>query len=175
MDILILAQQWAKNEAFASKFFIVGAVVFIVLSICFWKMGQSEIARSYIYPTLICGLLLMVIGVGLVYNNTMRYNNFPTEYKANPEVFLQSEIERSEKTAESSYNTIYKVIPILIIVAALLMIFFDKPIVRASCITTIAFLSVLLFVDSTAHSRIDSYNKTLKEYKVGTQSKSLPD
>lgn len=169
MDILNIAQQWAKNEAFASKFFIVAAVVFIALSIGFWKLGQSEIARSYIYPTLVCGMLLMVIGVGLVYNDTKRFKTFPTEYSVNPEAFLKSEIERSEKTAESSYTTIYKTIPIIIIVAALLIIFFDKPIIRASCITAIAFLSVLLIVDSTAHSRIASYNKTLKEYKAESQ------
>lgn len=168
MDILALAQQWAKNEAFSSKFFIVAAVVFVALSIGFWKLGQSEIARSYIYPTLICGVLLLIIGGGLVYNDTRRYNTFPAEYSANPEAFLQSEIERSEKTASSSYNTIYKVIPLLIIVAALLIILIDKPIVRASCITAIAFLSVLLVVDSTAHSRIETYSKALKNSKIET-------
>ncbi len=164
MDILTLAQQWAKQEAFSSRFFIVAAVVFFAISFGFWKFGQSEISRSYIYPTLICGLLLVIIGGGLVWNDTRRYNTFPTEYKENPEAFLNAELERSEKTATSSYTTIYRYIPILIMLAALLIIIFDKPIVRASCITTIAFLSVLLFVDSTAQSRIDTYNKALKTY-----------
>ncbi len=164
MDILTLAQQWAKQEAFSSRFFIIAAVVFFAISFGFWKFGQSDISRAYIYPTLICGFLLAIIGGGLVYNDTKRYNTFPTEYNENPEAFLQAELDRSEKTAASSYTTIYLYIPILIIIAALLIIIFDKPIVRASCITTIAFLSVLLFVDSTAHSRIDTYNKILKTY-----------
>ncbi len=165
MDILTLAQQWAKQEAFSSKFFILAAVLFFAISIGFWKFGQSEIARSYIYPTCICGLLLLIIGGGLVYNDTRRYNTFPSEYRENPEAFLQAELARSEKTSVSSYNTIYRTIPVLIIVAALLIIIFDKPIVRASCITTIAFLSVLLFVDSTAQSRIKTYHDKLTTYQ----------
>ncbi len=166
MEILTIAQQWAKEEVFSSRFFILAAILFIAVSIGFWKLGQSELARSYIYPTLICGVLLLIIGVGLVYNDSKRFKTFPEEYKNNPKEFVQSEIDRTEKTANSSHRTIYIIIPILIIVAALLIITIDKPIVRASCITTIAFLSVLLIVDSNAHSRIVEYNKALKKVDV---------
>ncbi len=166
MNILDIAQHWAKEEVFSSRFFIVAAILFIAASVGFYKLGHSELSRSYIYPTLVCGVLLLIIGVGLVYNDSRRYKSFPKEWQDNPTEFVQAEIERTEKTAESSYNTIYRTIPIIIIAAALLIIFIDKPIVRASCITFIAFLSVLLIVDSNAHSRIVTYNKALKTYKA---------
>jgi hypothetical protein len=54
------------------------------------------------------------------------------------------------------------VIPILIIVAALLIVFINSPTWRAISITAIAMLIVILLVDGTAHSRIESYHKELK-------------
>jgi hypothetical protein len=37
----------------------------------------------------------------------------------------------------------------------------DKPVWRASAITTIAMLVVILLIDGTAHGRIDAYNQEL--------------
>ena len=53
-------------------------------------------------------------------------------------------------------------IPILIIVAALLILFINSPTWRAIGITTMAMLIVILLVDGTAHSRIEAYHKELK-------------
>ena len=43
----------------------------------------------------------------------------------------------------------------------LLIILIDKPIWRAISITTIALMAVVLFIDSNANSRIETYNKEL--------------
>ncbi|BAO77702.1 hypothetical protein [Winogradskyella sp. PG-2] len=44
----------------------------------------------------------------------------------------------------------------------MLIIFVNKPTWRASAITTIAMMVVILLIDGTAHNRIDAYNKQLK-------------
>ncbi len=162
MDILNIATQWAKAEIFSSKFFVIIAVLLIATSIGFWQLGKSELARSYIVPMAICGGLLMVIGIGLTYNNEQRLKAFPTAYDKDKVEFVQSELKRTEATIKQTENTIFKWIPIIIITAALLIIFVDKPSWRAACITTIAMMVVLLIVDSNSHSRIVSYNKALK-------------
>lgn len=52
--------------------------------------------------------------------------------------------------------------PILIIVAALLILFINTPTWRAIGITTVAMLIIILLVDGTAHARIENYSKELK-------------
>ncbi len=63
------------------------------------------------------------------------------------------------------------VIPILIIVAALLILFINTPTWRAISITTIAMLIIILLVDGTAQSRIEAYHKELKLVDIENEIK----
>ena len=92
----------------------------------------------------------------------------------NAETFLDSEISRSEATLKEYRTIVFKVIPIIIIVAALLIIFLSTPTWRAISITTIAMLIVILLVDGTAHSRIEAYYKKLKLVEVNTANINSP-
>ncbi len=64
MDILKAATNWAKDELFSTPFFILFGVVFLVASLGFWQLGKTDLARAYIIPTLVAGLMLMTIGLG---------------------------------------------------------------------------------------------------------------
>ncbi|GJM04575.1 MAG: hypothetical protein DHS20C09_05660 [marine bacterium B5-7] len=161
MELLKLAQEWAKAEVFSTRFFIFFAILFLIASIGFWQLGKTDLAKAYIIPTLVAGLLLMTIGLGLFYTNKLRITQFEKAYNADVQAFYQSEIERSESTLKE-YTVVFKVIPILIIVAALLILFINTPTWRAISITTIAMLIVILLVDGTAHARIETYHKELK-------------
>lgn len=163
MEILKLATEWAKAEVFSTRFFIIFAILFLIASIGFWQLGKTDIAKAYIVPTLVAGLLLMTIGLGLFYTNKSRISEFEKTYNEDVTVFVKSEFIRIEK-ALSEYRTIvFKVIPLIIIVAALLIVFVGKPIWRASAITTIAMLTVILLIDGTARGRIEAYKKQLEQ------------
>jgi drug/metabolite transporter (DMT)-like permease len=161
MELLKLATEWAKSEVFSTRFFIFFAIIFIIVSIGFWQLGKTDLAKAYIIPTLVAGLLLMTIGLGLFYTNKSRITQFEKAYNTDAASFFQSEIERSEGTLKE-YKVVFKVIPILIIIAALLILFVNTPTWRAISITTIAMLTIILLVDGTAHSRIEVYHKKLK-------------
>ena len=161
MELLKLATEWAKAEVFSTRFFIFFAILFLIASIGFWQLGKTDLAKAYIIPTLVAGLLLMTIGLGLFYTNKTRITQFEKAFNSNTPAFFQSEIERSESTLKE-YTVVFKVIPILIISAALLILFINTPTWRAISITTIALLIVILLVDGTAHSRIESYHNDLK-------------
>jgi len=45
-------------------------------------------------------------------------------------------------------------------------LFFDSLVNRPVSITNIAMLIIVLIIDGTAHSRIESYNKSLKELNL---------
>ena len=170
MELLKLATEWAKAEVFSTRFFIFFAILFLFASIGFWQLGKTDLAKAYIIPTLVAGLLLLIIGSGLNYTNIQRVKQFEKDFKTDASAFYQSEIERSESTLKE-YNVVFKVIPILIIVAALLILFINTPTWRAIGITTIAMLIVILLIDGTAHSRIEAYHKELKLVDIENEIK----
>ena len=162
MDILKLANEWAKAEIFSSKFFILFGLVFLAGSIGFWQLAKTETARAFIYPTLVAGILILAVGIGLFFTNKSRLNNFASAYEADPVAFVQSEINRAEKTVAEFKTVVFTAIPIIIAIASLLLIFVDRPIWRAISITTIAMMAVILLVDSNSSTRIDDYRKQLE-------------
>ena len=161
MDILKTAIEWAKAEMFSSMFFILFGVLFILGTIGFWQLGKTEVAKAYVFPTLVAGILLMTIGLGLFFTNKSRAASFTADYNKDAAAFVKSELVRAEKTTKEYQSVVFKIIPLIIVGAALLFFFMDKPIWRAIGTTTIALMVVILFVDSNANARIEDYNKQL--------------
>lgn len=162
MEILKIATEWAKAEVFSARFFIFFAILFLTASIGFWQLGKSEMAKAYIIPTLVAGLLIMAVGVGIFFANKSRVTSFAEAYNANQTEFVKSEVTRTEKSMGEFRTIVFKIIPFIIVAAALVIVFVDKPIWRATAITTIAMMVIILLVDSNANARIETYNKQLE-------------
>ena len=169
MEILKTSLEWAKAEVFSTLFFILFGVLFVIASIAFWQLGKTETARAFIFPILIAGILLLTIGFGLFFTNKSRAANFTGLYQTDATAFVQSEIDRTERTLKEYQTVVFKIIPLLIAGAALLIIFINTPTWRAISITTIAFMAVILLIDTNAHGRIEVYSKQLK---VAIQAKN---
>ncbi|MEP2056800.1 MAG: hypothetical protein ABJJ05_03280 [Maribacter litoralis] len=161
MDILKAATDWAKAELVSTPFFMLFGLAFLVASVGFWQLGKTDMARAYIIPTLVAGSLLLIIGLGLFFTNKARITQFENAYHEDAVAFVDSESERAEATLKEYDTIVFKVIPLLIIACALVILFVSAPIWRASTITAIAMLIVILLVDGTAYARIDGYNKQL--------------
>jgi len=162
MELLKLATEWAKSEVFSTRFFIYFAVVFLVSSFGFWQLGKTVLAKAYIIPTLLAGVILLTIGLGLFYTNKSRITEFKTAYQKDASAFVESEFIRIEKALDEYRTIVFKAIPFIIIGAALLIAFVDKPNWRASAITVIAMLVVILLIDGTASERIKVYKQELE-------------
>lgn len=170
MELLKLATEWAKAEVFSTRFFMLFAIIFLIASIGFWQLGKTDLAKAYIIPTFVAGVLLMTIGLGLFYTNKSRIIQFENAFNTDAKAFFQSELERSESTLKE-YTVVFKVIPILLVVAALLILFINTATWRAISITTIAMLIVILLIDGTAYARIEAYHKELKVVNLENQTK----
>ncbi|WP_420316020.1 hypothetical protein [Ekhidna sp.] len=160
MDILKVAQDWARAEVFSTRFFIIFAILFLAASAGFWQLGKTELAKAYIIPLLVAGILLMTIGLGLFFTNKARIIQFEKAYNQDASAFATSEIARAESTLKE-YTVVFKVVPMIIVVAALLVIFLNTPTWRAIGITTMAMMIVILLIDGTAHARIETYYEQL--------------
>ena len=163
MDIVKPAIEWAKAEVFSAQFFILFGILFVLASIGFWQLGRSEIAKHYMYSTAVAGALLFVIGAGLVYANVARMHQFEGTHGSHVAALAQSETTRAQRTIAEYKMVVFKAIPLLIAAASLLIMALDNPMWRAISITTIAFLSVLLLVDSNASARMDAYYQQLTQ------------
>ena len=161
MEILKAATEWARAEVFSSRFFILFGILFVIAGIGFWQLGKTEIAKAYIYPTLVAGALLLAVGIGIFFTNKSRVTSFEVAYNNDPSEFVKTEIVRTEKTLAEFRTIVFKVIPFIIVAAALLIVFVDKPLWRAIGITTIGMMVVILLVDSNANARIEKYHKEL--------------
>ena len=161
MEILKAATDWAKAELFSTPFFILFGVVFMAASLGFWQLGKTEMARAYIIPTLVAGALLTIIGLGLFFTNKSRITQFETAYNTDASAFVASELARAESTLKEYKNVVFTAVPIIIAVCAFVILFVNTPIWRASMITTIAMLVVILLIDGTAHARIEAYKEQL--------------
>lgn len=166
MDIIKSATDWAKAELFSTPFFVLFGIAFILASIGFWQLGKSDLAKAYIFPTLIAGTLLVIIGLGLFFTNKARLNSFETAYKENPSAFVKSETARAEATIKEYKNVVFTAVPLIIIACAIILMLVDKSIWRASAITTIAMLTVILLIDGTASARMKSYHNDLKSTEI---------
>ena len=161
MDILKTAQDWAKSELFSTPFFVLFGIGFVAASIGFWQLGKTDLAKAYIIPTMVAGVLLMTIGLGLFFTNKARITQFEKAYNTDPSAFVQSELARADATLKEYKNVVFTAIPLIIAACALVLMFVNTPLWRASMITTIAMLIVIMLIDGTAHARIDNYNKQL--------------
>lgn len=165
MDILKAATDWAKAELVSTPFFALAGLVFIAMSIGFWQVGKTDLAKAYVIPTLVAGLLLVIIGAGLFFTNKSRITQFETAYQENKVAFVDAELTRAEATLKEYKNIVFTAIPIIIAVCTAVLFFFNAPGWRASMITTIAMLAVIMLIDGLAHARIAEYNQQLLKAK----------
>lgn len=162
MDIIKTSLDWAKDEMFSSLFFIIFGIGFIAASVGFSQLGKTELARSFITPTIIAGALLLIIGGGLFYSNKTRHNKFPAKFEENKTEFVTEEIARAEKTIGEFESVVFTAIPIIMIIASLIIIFIDKPVWRAASMTTIALMIVVMLIDSNSYIRMKEYKEKLQ-------------
>lgn len=166
MEILKISIDWAKDEVFSSKFFILFGILFLLAAIGYWQLGKTTTAKAFVLPLFVTGLLILAGGVGLFITNKKRVTSFETYYKADPKAFVKSEIIRTKKSLNDYKTIIFKIIPLIIILAALIIIFVDKPMWRAIGITTIGTMVVILIVDGNAHARTQDYHQRLLVEKL---------
>lgn len=165
MEIGKLAIEWAEAEVFSSKFFIAFGLGFVLACIGFWQLSKTEMAKAYITPSLVCGLLLLAVGIGIFSANKARTKSFKTAYEADKVAFVESEIQRTEQSMKEYRNIVFKVIPAIIVVAALLLVFMDKPNWRATCVCVVMMMIVIVLIDSNANARLLEYHEQLQLVK----------
>ena len=160
IDILKLSVDWAKAEVFSAKMSLLLSLLFFLAAIGFWQLGKTGMAKAFIFPMLVAGVLVVAVAAGLYFANNPRITQFETAYNIDAKGFIQTETKRTAKS-QHDLALVFKVLPLIIIAAALLIAFVNRPLWRAIGITTIALMTVLMFIDSNTGARNTAYHQQL--------------
>ena len=160
MDILKAGIDWAKAEVFSAKISLLLSILFFLVALGFGQLGKTGMAKAFVWPMLVAGVFVLAVSAGLYFANKPRITQFETAYNANAKAFIQTETERTAKS-QNELALVFKVLPLIIIAAALLIIFVNTPLCRAIGITTIALMTVLMFIDSNTNARNTVYHQQL--------------
>jgi hypothetical protein len=165
MDIIKLSTDWAKAEVFSAKMVTLLSLLFFLASIGFWQLGKTVMAKALVWPLLVVGILMIAIAAGLYLANKPRIESFEIACKNNPDQFVQSEIARTAKSQSDLALIVFKVLPAISIVAALLVISVSTPAWRAIGITVVLLMACLMFIDSNTAARNADYHQQLLNLK----------
>ena len=163
MDILKAALDWARAEMLSSTVFILFGLVFLCASFCFWQLGKTGVAKAYVVPALVAGTLLLIIGVGILYQSYNRVTSFAVAYNTDSVSFIDSQIENADRVLRDYQIAVFRIMPVVIAIAAILFLFLTSPLWRASLVTTIAILAVIMLIDTNANARLEDYRQKLTE------------
>ena len=164
MDILKLSTEWAKSEVFSSKVVLLFSLIELSAALGFWYLGRTPMAKSFIWPMLIAGLFLALVGAGLFFANNPRIDRFEQEYRIDPNAFAQSELQRTEKSNDE-LSLVFRVLPAIIILAAVLILVVSGGAWRAIAITIIVNAAFLMVVDSNTEARNNFYHHEISTFK----------
>jgi ABC-2 type transport system permease protein len=160
MDILKVSTDWAKAEVFSAKIVLLLSLLFFFVAFGFWQLGKTDMAKAFGWPMLVSGVLLVAVSAGLYFANKPRITQFETTYNTDAKAFVKTETERTAKS-QNDLALVFKVLPLIIIAAAMLIIFINTPSWRAIGITTIVLMTILMFIDSNTNARNMAYHQRL--------------
>ncbi len=160
MEILKLSTDWARAEVFSAKMVGLLSLAVFLVALGFWQLGKTPMAKSFVWPLSVAGLLLVAVSAGLYFANKPRIAQFETAYKNDADAFIQSEITRTAKS-KHDLALVFKVLPAIIIAAALLIMFSQTSLWRAIGVTTILLMTLLMFIDSNTDARNTAYHQNL--------------
>lgn len=167
MEIVRTATEWARAEIVSSKIFMLFGLFYMIGSIGLWKLGTTALAKALVIPLLVTGVLLLVAGISFYLSSKSLLSDFEKKYVENATAIMDSEIERTQKTIKTYENVALKVFPAIIILATLVFFFVSSPMIRAISLAVIAFLFVLVLLDSQALKRMKIYNYELELVNAG--------
>jgi len=164
MEIIKLSTDWAKAEVFSSKMVGLLSLLIFLVALGFWQLGKTPMAKSFVWPLLVAGLLLVAVSAGLYFANAPRIAQFEAAYKKDAGTFIQSELTRTAKS-KHDLALVFKVLPVITMAAALLIIFTQSTLWRAIGVTTILLMTLLMLIDSHTEARNTAYHQKLQTAK----------
>lgn len=164
MDLLKLSTEWARAELFSAKIVWLFSLITLISAVGFSVWGKTAMAKAFVIPLAIAGVLFIVIGIGLYAANKPRIAQFEQEQRTDRAAFITKEIARTTKSNQD-FVLVFKVLPGLAVLAAAALLIAHAPVWRAAALVTLLVVVFLMLVDSNTAARNEAYRQELLNSK----------
>lgn len=96
MAFISSSLQWCKGEIFEGRLSLLFGICVCLLAFIYWKTGSTAFAKAIFLPFLPFGFLASGTGLGLMFTDEKRTNDYQQVFTASPREFLASEKPRTE-------------------------------------------------------------------------------
>ncbi|MDE0772222.1 MAG: hypothetical protein OSB25_08485 [Salibacteraceae bacterium] len=164
MDFTQQLEIWAKGDATQGKLMLVSGIMALLIMWLIFK-GDNPVLKGMLIPLGIIVLLGGIYGSYVGFSRLGHIVKTQEIYRTNPKEAIAKELEKSEMD-NRNYTVIKKIWPVLIIVTALLLVFFHRDYVRGLLIGFLVVFVYGLVVDTLLHQRLKPYLETLQQLTV---------
>ncbi|WP_118974917.1 hypothetical protein [Taibaiella koreensis] len=163
MDLLKLSTDWAKAELFSAKIVWLFSVIILLNAAGFSYCGKTVSAKAFVIPLFVSAAFLIAVGIGLYAANKPRIIQFEKQYRADTDSFVKNEIARTTKS-KRELEQVFKILPAIVILAAILLLLFPSASWRAITVTTMLTAAFLMAVDTHTEARNRAYREQLLKF-----------
>lgn len=123
MDFISHTLNWCKGEIFEGRIVLLFGLGLLIISILFWRYGETPSAKGIIIPLVLIAVLCIGAGTTMNFSNQNRIEQFQKEYTEDAQRFKEKEKMRVE-TFMKVYLPI-KIAMSLFILSGLFVLFFS--------------------------------------------------
>jgi len=156
---------WCKGEIFEGKMSLLFGMVMLILSFVYFKWGSTPGARAMFLPLLVIAILTISAGIYLVNTNQKRIPRYESQFKENPQQFLESEKMRTEDFIRW-YPITQKIFFGIMIVGMLCLILSHSSIIRAIGIALMLLVLYVFVLDHFSEERAIFYYSKIIEHSL---------
>ncbi|UTW62455.1 hypothetical protein KFE98_21040 [bacterium SCSIO 12741] len=161
MELIHHTVNWAKGEIVeAIVMAIIGAIV-VLGGILFWKFGTTPYAKALVIPTLVVGLIPLVMGISGAFSNKSRIAVYEKAWQQNPKEFALNEKARVEGFDEI-FKYSYPFAVIFTIGGAILFFLLGSPTWKAISLAMMTLGLMAYYIDHFAAERAQIYLEHIK-------------
>jgi len=153
---------WCKGEISEARIILLFGIITIVCAVLFWKTGNTPNSKAMFFPMLIAGVLFSSIGIGMLFKNSERMEEFAKLYYENKTEFVKAEKDRTESFM-GWYPVTFAIAAVVTIAGLLFVFFWTSASGRAVGLTLILTALTIFFIDHFSEERARIYHQRIVE------------
>ena len=148
---------WCRGEIFEGRMLALFGAVVATVALAFWRFGNTPSARAMFIPLLLVGVLTLLGGLTMSFNNQARINTYQAAYADDPAAFVQAERKRTEAFIWWYPYTMYSFSAVILLGCAIFL-WMPTPLGRAIGLAAVTLGVAVLFLDHFSEERAAGYH-----------------
>lgn len=168
MELIEHTLAWCRGEIFEGNMALLFGVTVLIVSLAFWKFGQTPYSKGIIIPLAMVAGLFIATGIYLNVQNHYRIRDYQQSYLENSGRFAEGEKARTEEFIKWYPVTRYAMAG-FIISGLCFLLFAASPNWKGAGIGLVLLGFSIIFLDHFSEERALVYHKAIIENMSDTE------